>query len=271
MAGKIQFKIDPFYTKGAVYQHLIHGEMEMLSTSEIPYKYFPHVQIDVDSIVSVGSITKQVPLTIPTGNTGPKGELETITKNVLMPTDVILFVKDFSYNNGIAGQPANAARFFMSNEKTLQEISRKVKDNAIMGKTLPESYFKDYACLSEHCLNKKYNLLDAVVKAIESHPGEGVINVSVGVDPETLHGDSTAAPQPVSFNAVHTAFPGDPGMEDPNPGEVNFTPCLDELAVIAQGFGGEGQDFISEQAGIILESGNEEQACELLAMMQGAG
>jgi len=95
-----------------------------------------------------------------------------------------------------------------------------------------------------NCVNSKFDLLQATIDAIEANP-----------EPVT--------PTPFSFKPLPT--PPSPSSENAE------TPCLDELsAMAAKGYFGEGPSFFSEQAAIVLESGNEQQACELLAMSAGA-
>ncbi len=263
MAGKIEFNIHPFYTN------------KIKSAFLDPFRNTagqgaPGILIDIDSIVSIGSEVRSVSLPDITGDPGEPiiNEIDARINNV------ILFLKDVPYNNKPnTTKVQNPFKFVLSTESVVRDWA----DQYVSGQLkIPNGV--DFPCKDAgifgmiNCVNSKFDLLQATIDAIEANPGSGVTPVKVGVDIDTFENvfPEPVTPTPFSFKLFPTPEPP-PGMEDPSPGGVEFTPCLDELsAMVAKGILEEAPGAFVNQVFSAIESGNEEQACELLAMLAGA-
>jgi len=208
MAGTIAFKIDKYWSQSIGEQR--HPSSPVV-LSQQPHKFFPEVQINIDSIISIGSTTEVLPIY--------KANFEEARADqvgVAFMPNVILFLKDFSYNNGVVGGPSNASRFVLSNFNTLNTMNTHFERqwDPKFGFYTPNLRLQDYYFKDAKDLNKRFNLLEAVTKAIESNDGSGVSYVSVGIDRQGFNGTHTATPQPFRFNQignVSSSGPGEPG------------------------------------------------------------
>jgi len=156
--------------------------------------------------------------------------------------NVILFLKDVPYNNRPnTTKVQNPFKFVLSTEAVIRDWADQYVEGQLKSPNGVDFPCKDAGIFGMiNCVNSKFDLLQATIDAIEANP-----------------------PTPFSFKPLPT--PPSPSSENAE------TPCLDELsAMAAKGYFGEGPSFFSEQAAIVLESGNEQQACELLAMSAGA-
>jgi len=215
----------------------------------------PPVSIDIDDIVAIGSKINSF-----VWEAGGAGGYR-----YYLPEKVILFLDGMQYNAvwGITDfqddDYTNRFKFTFSNYTSLELIAAQAAKEG--GPPLETNFAK---------FQKEYNLVDATVKAIESLPGnQGVSIVDAGVDAifgSVQYGlDETAyGPIPSLANAPDAVK----GGESESFGE---TPCLDELsAMAAKGFLEEASSSVVAMASSAIESGNEQEACELLVMLAGA-
>tara|TARA_B100000900_G_scaffold399392_1_gene401872 strand:+ start:1028 stop:1567 length:540 start_codon:yes stop_codon:yes gene_type:complete len=178
MGAKIQFKISKEFIK--------QNADKSLNTR-------PPVSIDIDDIVAIGSKIDSF--------TWSNETLEQDYKYYI-PDNVIIFLDGLQYNSVFGGNDgfdpdrdyANRFKCKFSNRESMT-----ILNESLLPTGIPTTNFREF--------QKKFNLVDATVKAIEALPGnKGVSIVEVGVDDETrILDENQYGPIPSSANAPDAA------------------------------------------------------------------